>query len=201
MSDEEKYASVLPLGNPPFQLEFFQWVCAGMVTRHDIGVLRFLTSQPSLKTLSIQGGGSEFPQISSLQNLRNLDDVIGTVTTILPLLPRTVPIKRMHCWSTGDIEGDLDRFPLLKDLRVLSFTYYIPRPPLSVIIQRFGAIKVLSLYALCVCYVILPSKLSSADVDALRRTESCPTSISYPSILWSLVIRRLLRTSPKSSTT
>lgn len=149
VSDEEILASALPLDNPPFQLELFQWAGYGHIARHDIGVLHFLTSQHSLKTLCIINGGSELPRVSSLQNLRNLNNVVGHVAAILPLLPRSVPIRRID--GKIGVGPDFNHFPLLTGLRVLSFYSTDLRPPLSVIAQRFGTVEVLRLHSLQVC--------------------------------------------------
>lgn len=150
--DKDTFSSVLPLGNPPFQLELFQWIDSS--AHRDIEVLHFLASQHSLKTLSLYNAGFELSQRSSLQNLQNLNDISGSVAALFPLLPRSVPIKRIH-WIL-DIGQDLDHFPPLTSLRVLSFDGHVPRPPLSIIIERFRTIEVLGLPSLQVCCVMSP---------------------------------------------
>lgn len=144
--EEGSFSSVLPLYNPPFQLDFFRWVVFLRDNNdHDPGILDFLSNQHSLKTLYLYDSGFKHPQIS-LQNLQNLNDVVGTVSTIFPLLPRPVPIKRAH-WNIN-FQQDLDQFPLSPFLRVLSFAAPGVRPPLSVIAERFGSVEVLALRSL-----------------------------------------------------
>lgn len=150
ITEEDIFASFLALENPPFQLEFFQWVGPPIARVRPDGVLRFLTSQHALKTLYIHNGGLNSPQIPPLQNLQTLENIVGSVPNILSLLPHTaISIKRIH-WTPYFIDN-IDHFPPLPDLRILSFTTDFGRPPLSVIAERFGTLKALGLKSLKVC--------------------------------------------------
>lgn len=150
--DEDIFASVLSLETPPFQLELFRWIRAGRVWRRDeIGALRFLASQHTLKTLFLLITGPELSKISPLQNLQTLKNIAGSVSEIISLLPPTVPIERIH-WIPN-IGENIVHFPPLMGVRVLYFTpgSDFHCPPLSVIAERFGALKVLGLNSLKVC--------------------------------------------------
>lgn len=148
--DEESIASVLPIEHPPFQLELFQWVNSEKAYR-DVGIMRFIASQPSLKSLYVRNIKAGVPQIS-LRNLQNLSDLGGNVGIILPLLPRSVPIDRIH-WNFNILQ-DLSHFPVLSSLRVLSISD-LARPLLSDIVGRFENVEVLALPSLHVRCILI----------------------------------------------
>ncbi|KAF9460638.1 hypothetical protein BDZ94DRAFT_887921 [Collybia nuda] len=138
--DEDTFISVLPPGNPPFNLELFQWSCKRGAGR-DIRVLRFLSTQRTLKALILYNTGPDIARMK-LRDLLDLTDFVGSPAH-LPFLPHNVPIKRMH-W-TSKIRQEPGRFPPLTSLRVLSFSPNSPRPQISTIADRFGSVEILGL--------------------------------------------------------